>query len=65
MQDFFVAHFNWCILEHTFECLQSIEYIILRCQGGLCKVVVPIFECVGYLDSFGVFRGNTLASVMF
>ena len=26
---------------------------------------MPVFEGAGYLDSFGVFRGNTLASVMF
>ena len=32
----FVAHFNWCILERTRECLKSMEDTILWCQGGLC-----------------------------
>ena len=32
----FVPHLNWCILEYTCECLQSMEYTILWCQGGLC-----------------------------
>ena len=31
----------------------------------MCKVLVPIFERVGYLDSFGVLRGHALAPIMF
>ena len=41
------------------------EDMIFWCEGGLCQVVVPIFECVGYLDSFGILRGHALAPVMF
>ena len=32
----FVTHLNWCILERTCDCLQSMEYTIFWCQGGLC-----------------------------
>ena len=32
----FVTHFNWCILERTCKCLQSMEDTILWCQGQLC-----------------------------
>ena len=31
-----VTHLNWFILYHTCECMQSMEYTILWCQGGLC-----------------------------
>ena len=41
------------------------EDTIFWFEGGLCQVVVTIFECVGYLDSFGVLRGHTLALAMF
>ena len=62
---FFVAHFKWCILECTYECLQAMEDTIFWCQGGLCSVVIPIFEGVVYLGGFGVFGVNMLALVMF
>ena len=41
------------------------EVKIFLYEGGLCQVVVPIFESVGYLDSFGLLKGHALAPVMF